>query len=251
MWIWVVAIIALTVIVLFRPNREGIGLGSARVEVSQVRAQVTTQEGNWTKKTNTAIPNPDGKTVVGTFQNLPDAECKTKCLDNTNCKGFTNYTHDAGGSSCLLMSSTDGDFNYKIAGGSATSFKYDKAAADKASYDWALQADTYYPMDTYLKGDAATLNECIASCDTSTDQCLAIGYIPDASNGNCLQYMTLNSDPITNVGVNFYKNPKSVPLNTSVNPTPMPSATSMDSNTAASASTPYYSVYIPNLTPAL
>lgn len=89
-------------------------------------ATVTTEEGDWTKQTNTAYPNPDGSTVLGTFPNLTDADCKTKCADSSSCKGFTNYAYTAGGSSCLLMSTTDGAFNYAKEGETANSYKYNK-----------------------------------------------------------------------------------------------------------------------------
>jgi hypothetical protein len=83
----------------------------------------TTTEGIWEKMTNTAYPNPDGSTVVGTFPNLSDSDCQQKCLDTSTCAGLTNYVYDSGGSSCLLMSNTSGNFNYVKDGQIATSYK--------------------------------------------------------------------------------------------------------------------------------
>lgn len=82
----------------------------------------------WTRRLNTAYPNPDGTSVVGTYQNISDNDCKEKCVETQNCAGITNYAYDSGGSSCLLMSTSENGFNYVMEGQHATSYALDKSS---------------------------------------------------------------------------------------------------------------------------
>lgn len=134
-------------------------------------SQVTTQEGNWTKKTNTAFPNPDGKTVVGTFANLQDSDCKTKCLNTKDCKGFTNYAYDAGGSSCLLMSSSEGDFNYSKEGETANSYKLSVPPPVQlvvTEGKWTIDSGSAYSGNILKTLTGSNTQSCKTECEKTT-----------------------------------------------------------------------------------
>jgi hypothetical protein len=130
--------------------------------------------------------------------------------------------------------------------------------------DWILQADTFYPTDTYSRTTKASSDECIAAC-AADETCFAMTYTNGAQD-NCLSYSTFSSTPEKMIGYNTFKNPKTpVARNTILNPVPVPSASEttpqISSMPESSASvydssmtdSPYssnYATYTPNLVAA-
>ena len=165
----------------FKSNTEGTFIDSRYTTYQAGPLQVETTDGFWTKNTNTAYANPDGKTVLATHANLNDDACKYKCVTTKDCKGITNYAYEGGKSSCLLMSTTDDPRLYTKTGEKATSYKFNKpvSATDTSDRKWAVNQEFAYNSDTSpilgSRIDNSTVQDCKNKCEATPD-CKAFGF---------------------------------------------------------------------------
>jgi hypothetical protein len=188
-----------------------------KVQEGMDTSVTTTTQGYWTQKTNTAYPNTDGSTVVGTFENLSDADCKSQCLANSSCKGLTNYTTTSD-STCLLMSTTANDFNYIEDGQTAISYQLNlppPGQTTETDGNWTISPGMGYSGtatdgSSYMLGGAIA-NSDASSCKTTCEQTeYCMGFLldqTDPSGANCYlmsgfgpsyAYQTIDSYALSN-----------------------------------------------------